>query len=594
MVALEARGSRVTRRGEHQVMAQCPAHEDGTPSLSVRATESRVRVHCFAGCDDVAVLDALGLAVRDLYESKRGDLARYRYTDSFGHPLRTVHRGPDKSFRQTKQHPKGPVLYRLPQVRDAVLAGAEVYLVEGEEDVHSIEAAGAVATTAPQGASSFAKVDVTPLTNAWVVVVADQDPAGARWLTAVRKRLDGVVKRLEVRTPLTGKDVDDHLTRGRTLDELVLVAGGSAVPGTVPVPGTGGEQGEVVDLLAGLRTGDWLDRQTFPPLLYAVPGIIPEGFTLLVGPPKIGKSWCVLGLMLAVAAGGKALDALAVGTARPVLYLALEDGDRRLQDRARVITGGGPLPANFHYLTRCEPAVVMATVREWMDAHAETGSVICLDTLGKVMPPALPGESAYARDYRVGGALKRLVDDHPGSALLVNHHDRKAGSADFVDSVSGTHGLAGAADTILHLSRDRNTTTGLLKVTGRDVVEAEYALTTKEGRWSLDGDTLVKAAEKAVVTAASIGVGDRSVDVIAHVAAQGPRGARASEVEALLGKDARKNLQRLVNAGKLDRKARGIYVLPPLSRESHVPSEPDPALGTWDTWDGGVEGVEDE
>lgn len=77
------------------------------------------------------------------------------------------------------------------------------------------------------------------------------------------------------------------------------------------------------DLLAGLRNGSWLDRQDFPPLKYAVPGLIPEGTTLLVGPPKIGKSWFVLACALATAAGGVVLDKITV-TARPTLYLALE------------------------------------------------------------------------------------------------------------------------------------------------------------------------------------------------------------------------------------------------------------------------------
>jgi hypothetical protein len=59
-----------------------------------------------------------------------------------------------------------------------------------------------------------------------------------------------------------------------------------------------------------------------------------------------------------------------------------------------------------------------------------------LVTLGKVMPPALPGESAYQRDYRIGGQLKRLCDEHRGASLVVVHHDRKASSEDFIDSVS--------------------------------------------------------------------------------------------------------------------------------------------------------------
>lgn len=41
-------------------MCQCPAHADSSPSLSVSETrDGRVLVHCFAGCDQRAVIDAL-------------------------------------------------------------------------------------------------------------------------------------------------------------------------------------------------------------------------------------------------------------------------------------------------------------------------------------------------------------------------------------------------------------------------------------------------------------------------------------------------------------------------------------------------------
>jgi RecA-family ATPase len=105
-------------------------------------------------------------------------------------------------------------------------------------------------------------------------------------------------------------------------------------------------------LLAGLRDGAWLDRQEFPPLAYALPGVIPEGSVLLVGPPKIGKSWFVLTVALAAATGGRALS-IAIPR-RPVLYLALEDGDRRIQDRCRKLLRGDPIPREFEYLTRFE------------------------------------------------------------------------------------------------------------------------------------------------------------------------------------------------------------------------------------------------
>jgi hypothetical protein len=111
-------------------------------------------------------------------------------------------------------------------------------------------------------------------------------------------------------------------------------------------PGAAGSSDAQVDVLAGLRTGSWLDAQEFPPLSYAVPGVLPEGQSLFVGPPKIGKSWCVLGFALAVAARGRTLGGIELST-RPVLDLALEDGDRRLQERYRKVMAGEPIPARF-------------------------------------------------------------------------------------------------------------------------------------------------------------------------------------------------------------------------------------------------------
>jgi len=57
--------------------------------------------------------------------------------------------------------------------------------------------------------------------------------------------------------------------------------------------------------------------------------------------------------------------------------------------------------------------------------------------------------------------------------------------------VSGTHGLAGAADTIAVLARKRQSAEGSLKITGRDVPENEYGLTIQDGMaWQLDGADL--------------------------------------------------------------------------------------------------------
>ena len=61
---LEAQGREIVERlgGEWQRrggMCRCPAHDDQTPSLSIRPGERRLLFHCFAGCGAGSVIRAL-------------------------------------------------------------------------------------------------------------------------------------------------------------------------------------------------------------------------------------------------------------------------------------------------------------------------------------------------------------------------------------------------------------------------------------------------------------------------------------------------------------------------------------------------------
>ncbi|HEY6796647.1 MAG TPA: AAA family ATPase [Kineosporiaceae bacterium] len=327
----------------------------------------------------------------------------------------------------------------------------------------------------------------------------------------------------------------------------------------------GPDTSDAQELLGLIRDGAWLDEQTFPPLRYPVPGLVPEGFTLLIGPPKAGKSWLALNLLLGIASGGKALGRIRTGPARPVLYLALEDGDRRMQSRARKLLVNDPIPPHFHYVTRIPAGQVGALIEAFLVLHPTT-SLVVIDTLGKVMPQAAVGESAYQRDYRVGGALKLVADDHPGLGVVVLHHDRKAGAEDFVDAVSGTHGLAGAADAVIVLSRSRHSTEGSLRVTGRDVPEDVYAITLMDGvDWQLDGKDLVEAArragERAAVEAASQRYSETTVGILEFVREAGPKGRTTKEITDKFG-ECGKYLQRRVVDGSLEKPGRGVYVVP--------------------------------
>lgn len=58
----------IRRTGPGRWIARCPAHEDRTPSLSIKlADDGRVLVHDFGGCSVEDVLAAVGLAVKDLF-----------------------------------------------------------------------------------------------------------------------------------------------------------------------------------------------------------------------------------------------------------------------------------------------------------------------------------------------------------------------------------------------------------------------------------------------------------------------------------------------------------------------------------------------
>jgi len=71
-------GVREVRSG--QFYARCSAHDDGSPSLSIRHTGDKILLHCFAGCSPNDVLAAVGLSFSDLYEDRWKAAEQAAYT----------------------------------------------------------------------------------------------------------------------------------------------------------------------------------------------------------------------------------------------------------------------------------------------------------------------------------------------------------------------------------------------------------------------------------------------------------------------------------------------------------------------------------
>jgi hypothetical protein len=63
-----ARFPRARQTGRGKYVSPCSAHEDRLPSLSIGfAPDGRILIHCHAGCSPLAVLEAVGLALSDLF-----------------------------------------------------------------------------------------------------------------------------------------------------------------------------------------------------------------------------------------------------------------------------------------------------------------------------------------------------------------------------------------------------------------------------------------------------------------------------------------------------------------------------------------------
>lgn len=306
-----------------------------------------------------------------------------------------------------------------------------------------------------------------------------------------------------------------------------------------------------------IRADELLDME-FEPLEFVVDGVIATGLTLLVAAPKIGKSWMALDLAYQVARGGKAFGVIPVQP-RPVLYFALEDGQRRLNARMRKL--GCCKTAGLYFITKTSD--IDADIDDFMQVHAKNHPLVIVDTLQKYREtkPASRNDSAYERDYAIVGGLQRRVLEAEGS-LLILHHDRKAGSGDFVEAVSGTNGIAGSADTIITINRPRVAADAVLSVTSRDAMEGEYAVRFDDGRWVLEGSDLEQAAQAVVQARVHARNGDRMNDVLDFVT-QHPNGVQPLEVSEALGdispNTATQCLIRLFKAGSITKLKRGVY-----------------------------------
>ena len=222
--------------------------------------------------------------------------------------------------------------------------------------------------------------------------------------------------------------------------------------------------------------------QSRPPL---IDDLLYPGTYLFVGAPKLGKSFMMAQLAYHISTGTPLWNyTVRKGT---VLYLALEDDYRRLQERLYRMFGTDGAENLFFSVSAGQLGKGLdEQLTRFMQEHPDT-KLIIIDTLQKVRE--VGGDNySYANDYEIITRLKKFADSY-GITLLLVHHTRKQKADDTFDMISGTNGLLGAADGAFLLQKEKRTgNTATLEVSGRDQQDQRLHLIRNENTlaWDLE------------------------------------------------------------------------------------------------------------
>lgn len=221
-------------------------------------------------------------------------------------------------------------------------------------------------------------------------------------------------------------------------------------------------------------------KKDFPKINWRVQGLYGSGLNNLNATPKSGKSLYALQLALSVSAG---LPFLGLDTVKSkVLFLALEDSQRRIKDRLTRSSDIAIDKGNIFITTEWPRGLSGIEKIESFIKHQNPGLIV-IDTWGRFA--GVENGNDYSQVTEVAGALQHIAHTHDVCIFAI-HHTKKKAEDDYLLNSLGSTAFAAAADSVSNLSRARGETSGKLQVTGRDIEEKEILLNLdlKRLRWN--------------------------------------------------------------------------------------------------------------
>lgn len=460
-------------------IARCPAHEDRNPSLSIGVgDDGRALLNCHAGCSTPAVVGAVGLEERDLFDAPtsppgtrprprsrvdapfassrdgRPEVARYVYTldGAKGEALKVRYGdGEAKTFSWYERDGggflvglagKAPDLYLLRQVREGIDRGALIVLNEGEKAVERArvhdgdDALDFVATCGPNGESSFRR-DGARLAEqlrgaAKVLAVVDRDDAGNRWADDVRRTVGPVVGKLwfaRAAVDAPKADLFDHFEAGHAIADLAPVD-----PVEVDAPSTAEAR-----IHRAVNLYDASIVPTRPE--FTVKNLIRRaGLHLVWAEPSAGKTWTLLRAcheLLADTGRGRLWGHPELWINRRwkrALWIATEEDAPTLRYKAEWVRRGlnlAKLEGELLYLfAAAHPRVTLEHLPEIIRTEGPLDAII-LDSLTGLRPKTVNGERVrWDVDNDAANEmclrLRAMATEHALAIFLVHHTGRDA------------------------------------------------------------------------------------------------------------------------------------------------------------------------
>lgn len=312
------------------------------------------------------------------------------------------------------------------------------------------------------------------------------------------------------------------------------------------------------------QRGASLMEKRFDPLDYLVGEVLHEGLTILAGKPKKGKSYMALDMSLAMAVGRLAFRHFPTKQQR-VLYVSLEDGERRLQTRLRKIQPNLTHPGGLDFLYAFPK--LGAGALEALTYYAKDYGCIIIDVIGRILPEVQTvhtSMSEYQLYTDLFGQLQTFANNQH-IALIIIDHVRKASSDDVYDTIMGSQGKWGTADIGLVYERKGEEKDAVLHVAGREIDEYKCILSLVDGHLEFLGKGELYEV-------------DSEQNKIIGILAEEHRPMGIPDIMKAMGihgeihyQRFRKVLYRLYAEDRIGRTKRGLYRLYGEDREEGVP-----------------------